>query len=186
VILSEWSPFLLLNKWMDEILTVDFFLLFSDRVRNISIALGLTPVMWNRLSPTATFDTDGTSLYFLHNNPYAYYSHFHKTLTSTRPPRPSRSSPTGRPSSATPRSSTQHSSCWSTICGSSLKIATGYILPDAFTKKITIDPVVECLHKPLTDVYVELNDNKMNPPAASGGEFRFSRCLTLSLCVIIR
>jgi peptidoglycan/xylan/chitin deacetylase (PgdA/CDA1 family) len=34
----------------------------DDRVRNISIALGLTPVMWTRLSPTATFDTDGMFL----------------------------------------------------------------------------------------------------------------------------
>ncbi|KAH8835918.1 hypothetical protein DL96DRAFT_97598 [Flagelloscypha sp. PMI_526] len=29
----------------------------DDRVRAISMALGLTPVMWTRLSPTATFDT---------------------------------------------------------------------------------------------------------------------------------
>ena len=31
----------------------------SDRVRAISMAMGLTPVMWTRISPLATFDTDG-------------------------------------------------------------------------------------------------------------------------------
>jgi hypothetical protein len=49
---------------MDEILTIKVFLVFSDCVRNISIALGLTPVMWTRLSPTATFATDGKAPIF--------------------------------------------------------------------------------------------------------------------------
>lgn len=31
----------------------------SDRVRAISIAMGLQPVMWTRISPLATFDTGG-------------------------------------------------------------------------------------------------------------------------------
>jgi peptidoglycan/xylan/chitin deacetylase (PgdA/CDA1 family) len=31
----------------------------DDRVRAISLAMGLTPVMWTRVSATATFDTDG-------------------------------------------------------------------------------------------------------------------------------
>lgn len=35
--------------------------MISDRVRAISAAMGLTPVIWTRISPTATFDTDGAS-----------------------------------------------------------------------------------------------------------------------------
>lgn len=31
----------------------------SDRVRAISLAMGLTPVIWSRISPLATFDTGG-------------------------------------------------------------------------------------------------------------------------------
>ena len=31
----------------------------DDRVRAISLAMGLTPVMWTRISPEATFDTGG-------------------------------------------------------------------------------------------------------------------------------
>jgi hypothetical protein len=46
--LSEWSPLLLLDQWMNEILTAKVFLLFSDRIRNISIGLGLTPDMWTQ------------------------------------------------------------------------------------------------------------------------------------------
>jgi len=34
----------------------------DDRVRAISLAMGLTPVMWTRISPLATFDTDGKSV----------------------------------------------------------------------------------------------------------------------------
>lgn len=37
----------------------DLTFICSDRVRAISVAMGLTPVMWTRISPLATFDTDG-------------------------------------------------------------------------------------------------------------------------------
>lgn len=39
-------------------------LLLSDRVRNISLAMNLIPVMWTRINATATFDTDGRRLSF--------------------------------------------------------------------------------------------------------------------------
>jgi hypothetical protein len=42
----------------------------------------------------------------------------------------------------------------------------GYILPDALTKKIGIEAVVECLHKTMT-VYNDLNNNKLK----SSGRF---------------
>ena len=32
----------------------------DDRVRAISLAMGLRPIMWTRMSATATFDTGGT------------------------------------------------------------------------------------------------------------------------------
>jgi hypothetical protein len=62
----------------------------------------------------------------------------------------------------------------------SVEIATGYILPDTLAKRIAIEPVVECLYKPLMDVYIELNDNRTNLPAASGGEYcSFALCIWL-------
>ncbi len=33
--------------------------LFSDRVRAISMAMNMYPVMWTRINATATFDTAG-------------------------------------------------------------------------------------------------------------------------------
>lgn len=50
-------------------------------------------------------------------------------------------------------------------------LATGYILPDAlaFTPKLNIMPVIQCLNKPFGDAYVETNDNSSNPlPVTSG------------------
>ena len=39
-------------------------LLLSDRVRAISMAMNMYPVMWTRINATATFDTDGERLSF--------------------------------------------------------------------------------------------------------------------------
>jgi peptidoglycan/xylan/chitin deacetylase (PgdA/CDA1 family) len=38
---------------------VDDYLLLSDRVRAISMAMNMYPVMWTRINASATFDTDG-------------------------------------------------------------------------------------------------------------------------------
>lgn len=52
-----------------------------------------------------------------------------------------------------------------------VQIATGYILPDALAYNnppFNITPIIECLHKPLSDAYIETNDNKSNPPPLQG------------------
>ena len=53
----------------------------------------------------------------------------------------------------------------------SVEIATGYILPDALarTPKLTLQPIITCLGKPLSDAYIETNDNTTNPPPATLG-----------------
>lgn len=58
-----------------------------------------------------------------------------------------------------------------------VEAATGYILPDAIAHQppFKIEPVITCLNKPLRDAYVETNDNKTNPPVASGEFFHSSR-----------
>ena len=45
-------------------------------------------------------------------------------------------------------------------------LATGYIIPDALahTPHFNIMPVVQCLNKPLSDAYIETNNNQSNPP----------------------
>jgi hypothetical protein len=46
-----------------------------------------------------------------------------------------------------------------------VEVATGYILPDALARKpaFNITPVINCLNRPLSEAYVETNDNKTNP-----------------------
>ncbi|TFK57556.1 glycoside hydrolase/deacetylase [Heliocybe sulcata] len=123
----------------------------DDRVRAICTAMGLTPVMWTRISPMATFDTGDFDI--------------HSGATSV----------------------TQVLANWENILGNasvmdtgfivlehdlfqqSVDVATGYILPDALAHKYTIEPVVNCVNKPMSDAYIETNDNSTNPPIASGG-----------------
>ena len=52
----------------------------------------------------------------------------------------------------------------------SVDLAVGYILPDALghNPKFTIQPVVTCLGKPLSDAYLETNDNSTNPISPNG------------------
>lgn len=50
-----------------------------------------------------------------------------------------------------------------------VEVATGYILPDALARGLTIEPVSSCLSRPLANAYIETNDNKTNPPPAGSG-----------------
>lgn len=51
----------------------------------------------------------------------------------------------------------------------SVDLATGYILPEALAMKLTLKPIVSCLNKPLSDAYIETNDNSSNPPPVGSG-----------------
>jgi hypothetical protein len=124
----------------------------DDRVRAISVAMGLTPVMWTRISPLATFDTGDFNI------------------------------------NAGTISAGQVLLNWQQILGNAttlntgfivlehdlfeqcVDLATGYILPDAlaYTPSFKIQPVIECLNKPLSDAYVETNDNSSSPPPKDG------------------
>lgn len=60
-------------------------------------------------------------------------------------------------------------------------LATGYILPAGLANdpKLNIKPVISCLNKPLSDAYLETNDNATNPlPTASSAHLI---CLVLLL-----
>ena len=123
----------------------------DDRVRAISLAMGLTPVIWTRTGPASTFDTDDFSIH----------------------------------SGVTPVSKVLQN--WENILAQaeglnhgfivlehdlfqeSVEVATGYILPDALAHNppFEIQPVVQCLGRNLADAYIETNDNKTYPPAAS-------------------
>lgn len=56
-------------------------------------------------------------------------------------------------------------------------LATGYILPAALANqpKFDIKPVISCLNKPMSDSYLETNDNKTNPlPTGTASSTSFS------------
>jgi peptidoglycan/xylan/chitin deacetylase (PgdA/CDA1 family) len=120
----------------------------DDRVRAISLAMGLTPVMWTRLSPQATFDTGDfnvhagtvTSEQVLQNWEYILGN---STIINTG------------------FIVLEHD-----LFQQSVELATGYILPDALAStnpKYDIKPVISCLNKPMQDAYIETNDNQTNP-----------------------
>jgi len=50
-----------------------------------------------------------------------------------------------------------------------VEVATGYILPDALSRSLTIEPVYACLKMPIANAYIETNDNKTNPPDTGFG-----------------
>ncbi|KAG2003220.1 chitin deacetylase [Coprinopsis cinerea AmutBmut pab1-1] len=121
----------------------------DDRVRALSLAMGLVPVMWTRTADSVVFNTEdfninsGTSVQkVLHN---------WQTILQTE-------------------SSLNHGfivlqhDLWQ----QGVDVATGYILPDglAHQPKLTIEPVVTCLNMPNANAYIETNDNKTNAPKA--------------------
>ncbi|KAG5644308.1 hypothetical protein DXG03_008726 [Asterophora parasitica] len=124
----------------------------DDRVRAISTAMGLTPVMWTRISPVATFDTDDFDIHGGLTTVEHVLQNWEDIL-----------------SNATSRNSgfivLEHD-----LFQQAVEVATGYMLPDALAHDppFTIQPVVYCLNKPLKDAYIQTNDNKTNPPAQSG------------------
>lgn len=124
----------------------------DDRVRAISIAMGLTPVIWTRISPTATFDTGDFNIHGGSISVEQVLQNWEYII-----------------SNATAMSSgfivLEHDLFQQTV-----EVATGYILPDALAHQppFTIEPIISCLNKPMTDAYIETNNNKTNPPLASG------------------
>jgi len=133
------------NTWRPPYGDVD------DRVRAIASAMGLTTVIWSRLNAETTFDTfdydvagDLVSVSEVLGN----FSIIAQNATQMD----------------TGFILLEHDLFQQTV-----DIATGYILPDAlaYQPPFNIKPVVECLNMPLSNAYIETNDNSTNPPAQS-------------------
>jgi len=117
----------------------------DDRVRAILKAMGLTPIMWSNIS-TNYFDTDDWHI------PAGYpvdgvIDNFENILNNAS-------------SMDTGFIVLEHDLYQQTV-----DVAIGYILPDAMARRnIVFKNIIECLHKPLGDAYVETNSNSSNPP----------------------
>jgi len=123
----------------------------DDRVRAISLAMGLTPVIWSRISPLATFDTDDFNIAGGGTTVQQVLQNWENIIGN-----------------ATTRDTgfivLEHD-----LFEQSVEVATGYILPDAqaHNPPFTIQPVISCLKQDMANAYIETNDNSTNPPAIS-------------------
>jgi len=124
----------------------------DNRVRAISIAMGLQPIMWTRLSPVATFDTGD----------------FYITSGGTTAPQVIQNWEYIMANVST--LSTGFIVLEHDLFEQTVQIATGYILPDALATvpKFNITPVVSCLNLPMSDAYIETNNNVTHEPVISG------------------
>ncbi|KAH8120659.1 glycoside hydrolase/deacetylase [Phellopilus nigrolimitatus] len=122
----------------------------DDRVRAIATAMGLTPVMWTRISASATFDTGDFNINGGTISSSEVIQNFNQIL--------------GNASTIdTGFIVLEHDLFQETV-----ELATGYIIPEAlaFQPKLTVEPVITCQNKPLSDAYIETNNNSTNPPAS--------------------
>ncbi|RXW22905.1 hypothetical protein EST38_g2953 [Candolleomyces aberdarensis] len=142
----------------------------DNRVRAISLAMGMTPVIWTRTSATSTFDTDGE---FPSASSLRLCSPFFITADFNIH------------SGVTPVQKVLQN--WQTILASastldhgfivlehdlfqeSVEVATGYILPDALAHNppFKIQPVVSCLGMQIGDAYIETNKTTAGGSSAS-------------------
>lgn len=125
----------------------------DNRVRAICTAMGLTPVMWTRLSPQVTFNTDDFDIHSGLVTVEEVLGNWKDILSNV--------------------STLDHGFIVleHDLFQQTVEVATGYILPDALAHKppFTIEPVISCLRKPLAYAYIESNNNDTNPPPAAGG-----------------
>ena len=144
----------------------------SDRVRAICKAMNLTPVMWTRISATATFDTDGefcSSMRRCHPDMSSLSIadfNIHGGSTSVEQVLDNWQDILGNATSIdTGFIVLEHDLFQQTV-----EVATGYILPDALahSPKFDIKPVVQCRGLTDGDSYIETNDNSTNPLPLSG------------------
>ncbi|KAI0095263.1 carbohydrate esterase family 4 protein [Irpex rosettiformis] len=130
----------------------------DDRIRAIGLAMGLIPVMWTRISTTATFDTGDFNIA--------------GGLTSASQVLQNWEDIIGNASQIkTGFIVLEHD-----LFAQTVDIATGYILPAALANnpKLDIKPVISCLNKPLSDAYAETNDNTTNPFPANVNDSAYS------------
>ncbi|PAV21833.1 glycoside hydrolase deacetylase [Pyrrhoderma noxium] len=120
----------------------------DDRVRAIAAAMGLTPVMWTRLSAVATFDTQDFDINGGAVSSSQVISNFNQIMGNAT-------------SIDTGFIVLEHDLFEQTV-----QLATGYILPEALAHQpaFKLQPVITCQGMPMANAYIETNDNSTNPP----------------------
>ncbi|KAJ1306991.1 hypothetical protein OPQ81_007971 [Rhizoctonia solani] len=124
----------------------------DDRVRAISMAMDLTPVIWTGVGKDE-FDTSDWRIPGGTANGTSSYAAFNRILEKAT-------------IIDTGFIVLQHDLYQETV-----DLAVGYILPDALAHvpKFSLSSVSHCLHQPLEDAYVETNTNETIRTTAAGG-----------------
>jgi len=123
----------------------------DDRVRAISLAMGLTPVIWTSTNGKS-FDTNDWSVAEGTVSSSQVVANFENILTLA------------------PGLTTGFIVLAHDLFAQTVDIATGYTLPEAlaFKPHLTIQNIITCLGLPLSDAYIETNNNATNPPPNAG------------------
>ncbi|TFK68114.1 glycoside hydrolase/deacetylase [Pluteus cervinus] len=123
----------------------------DDRVRAISVAMGLTPVIWTQGFDTEDFEigSGGTTV--------------QQSLQNWE-----------RITAAASTSDKGFIVLEHDLFQQTVELATGYILPDAIGHNYTIQPIVTCMGLPLNDAYMETNNNQTHPDPAQGAQAIFT------------
>ena len=110
--------------------------------------MGLTPVMWTRLSPTVTFDTGDFNINGGTISSSEVIANWNAIMANST------------------QIDTGFIVLEHDLFEQTVELATGYILPEALAHQpaFKMMPVITCLNKPLADAYIETNDNSTNPP----------------------
>ncbi|RPD81687.1 hypothetical protein L226DRAFT_496702 [Lentinus tigrinus ALCF2SS1-7] len=123
----------------------------DNRVRAIATAMGLQTSIWTRISASATFDTGDFNIAGGTTNSEQVLNNWHSIVNNAT------------------QINTGFIVLEHDLFQQTVDIAMDYILPDALAHQppFKIEPIVSCLGKPLSDAYIETNDNKSNPIGAS-------------------
>lgn len=115
--------------------------------------MGLRPIIWTRISTTATFDTGDFNINAGTISSSQVISNFNQIMGNAT-------------TIDTGFIVLEHDLFEQTV-----QLATGYVLPIALAHQppFKLEPVITCLNQPMANAYIETNDNSTNPPP-SGSE----------------
>lgn len=108
--------------------------------------MNLTPVIWTRYNATLTFDTGDFNVPGGGDTPAEVLSNVEVIFDLAKN-----------------NISTGFLVLEHDLFAQTVDLATGYIIPDAIANGFTFRNVINCLNKPLSDAYIETNNNQTNP-----------------------
>jgi peptidoglycan/xylan/chitin deacetylase (PgdA/CDA1 family) len=118
----------------------------DDRVRAIALQMGFTPVMWSAYEDVA-FDTDDWNIPGGGATGQSSFTHFQRILEEYAP-----------------RLDAGFIVLEHDLYQQTVDLAVGYFLPLAMQSKYLLRSVIDCLHRPLSEAYIETFANRTITP----------------------